>query len=162
MTQYRADKESITDSKNSEYKDNIICFPTRLRHRNTNDREIPDPFIVVSTDDGRICDRLGMSGDECCYILPPRVNSVSFDFADTGSGLTDRQHGRRLPKLARVILSEADGISEIDVPMDGEFTTAQGGNMEMRWIIAGRKLILGRRTPEHVALLSLKLAIPEH
>jgi len=103
-----------------------------------------------------------MSGDECCYILPPRVDIVSFDFADTGSGLTSREQRQCLPKLARVILSEADGVSEIDVPVDGEMVTAQGGNSEMRWIIAGHRLVLGRRTPEHVALLSLRLAIPEH
>ncbi|WP_148301457.1 hypothetical protein [Asaia prunellae] len=130
----------------------IIPFPAKLVNSAADQIKHIDPQITVLTESGRELEKLGMSGTECCYILLPDVHQVTFYFAtDTDRGV--------LVRLEKVILSEPDAVTEIAMPSEDVSTSMQTD--EMRWIKPGRTLALGRKSPQHVALLSLQLAQSE-
>lgn len=132
-------------------RDTVIPFPKRPRRPSVSSAKMSDPGIVVRAIDGRILDKMGMSGTECCYILLPEVETITLEYpaaAQDGGG-----PGEAFIKIEKVILSEADAVTEIAVSEE-ERAASEGG---MRWIDPGKTLFLARQSPAHVALISLKL-----
>ncbi|GGC23312.1 hypothetical protein HW511_04380 [Asaia siamensis] len=99
-----------------------------------------------------------MSGVECCYILLPDVHEVAFSYQCEGQegGVLSQESIAAL--IEKIIVSEADAVSEIRMPSAVMPHLESCG--DMRWIEPGRSLFLGRKSPDHVALLSVQLAKP--
>lgn len=117
--------------------------------------------MSITTGDGRVLDKLGMSGDECCFILPPHVTFIHLSAdAVTIDRASDREVTERLVPV-RVILSESAAVTEIGMGADEDRAGGTDDASETHWVEPGRTLYLARRAPEYVAMLSVKFARKE-
>lgn len=149
----------LRDGKgDKECDDNIIIFPKKKRSLDLRVLDNIDPDISIVTGDGCVLDKLGMSGDECCYILPPHVVSIHFEPALSSPEMTSCSStaGHLLP--VRIILSESAAVTEIDVHDDHSGIPHASCASGTHWVESGRTLYLARHAPEHVAMLSIKFA----
>lgn len=152
----------ISNENMTEMSDNVIQFPKRADRLLDTAHVLPDPNIIVTTEDGRKLDKLGMSQDECCYILPPLVSVISLekDEALVSSQAQASDVSEIMP--VRVILSESDAVSEIGMDEDRGRRLGIGGEKLTHWISPGRTLYLARQSPDDVAMLSIKLQKCSH
>lgn len=136
--------------------DTVVPFPRKPVQVPQDPAEISDPGIRIMTDDGRFLEKLGMSGSECCYILLPDVHRVTFCYQHELPEGVALPHGEVTALVETIIMSEADAVSEISMSCPDMSDPAKVG--DMRWIEPGRMLFLARKSPGHVALLSVQLA----
>ncbi|WP_162993487.1 hypothetical protein [Asaia bogorensis] len=61
----------------------------------------------------------------------------------------------------RVILSESDAVTEIGMVNAEDPASAHEAKQITHWIEPGHKLFLARQSPDHVAMLSLRLTLSE-
>lgn len=134
----------------------VVPFPRRYEQAPQKQIEITDPDITVLTEDGRSLEKLGMSGDECCYILLPDVHQVTFRYRSAPSEVVASVRDVASALFDKIIVSEVDAVSEIGMLCAGSSDPYRDG--DMRWVEPGRTLFLARKSPDHVALLSVKLA----
>lgn len=133
----------------------VVPFPRKREQAPQDQVEISDPDITVLTEDGRSLEKLGMSGDECCYILLPDVHQVTFRYRSAPSEVVAPIQDMASAIFSKVIVSEVDAVSEIGISSAGSSDPQLDG--DMRWIEPGRTLFLARKSPDHVALLSVQL-----
>ena len=151
-------KKLQKDGGDFVYSGNVIAFPKKNRKTDIKNRTIIDPCLSITTKDGRVLDKLGMSGDECCYILPPHVTfirlSASMEAPEIEAG--EVEPARLVP--IRVILSESAAVTEIGMDVEESCTGRPEDESETHWVEPGRALYLARHAPEYVAMLSVKFA----
>lgn len=136
--------------------DTVVPFPSKPAQASQDQVEIIDPGIRIMTDDGRVLEKLGMSGSECCYILLPDVHQVTFCYQQDVTEGVALSRDAAAAVIEKIIVSEADAVSEISMSCPDPSDPATVG--DMRWIEPGRTLFLARKSPGHVALLSVQLA----
>lgn len=154
-------KDDESTDKISIYSDNIIQFPAKSMPSEARPLEIVDPDICIYTQDGRKLDKLGLAADECCYILPPNVQVICLKREERDS--VTSEDGVVLPETipVRVILSESDAVTEIGMVNVGNSASTSEPAEVMHWIDPGHTLFLARQSPDHVAMISLRLTVSE-
>lgn len=154
-------KKIGSSDDDSSYSGNVVIFPKKKRKPDLKKEDIADPGLSITTEGGHALDKLGMSGDECCYILPPHVSFIRLTAEARSPGIdADRaETEHRVP--VRVILSESAAVTEIGMDADEAHSIGGSGandKSETHWVEFGRTLYLARRAPEHVAMLSVRFA----
>lgn len=158
MIHYFAKMDQENSSIENSDTGNIIQFPRKNSHRRNDTSVIEDPCITVTDEFGRHLDRLGMSGDECCYILLPASQTLLFEFPQLPVVDAD---GRPIPCVAirKIVLSEPEAVTEIDCLPGSSTGSSAESACGMYWIERGKQLHLHRHSPDQVALLALKLEL---
>lgn len=160
-------KVSSTGKKNGNrnedlsYSGNVIIFPKKNRKPDVQRENIADPGLSIIAGDGRILDKLGMSGDECCYILPPHVTFIHLLADAPTTDPASENEGVESLIPVRVILSESAAVTEIGMGADEDRTYDKEDASKTHWVEPGRTLYLLRHAPEYVAMLSVKFARKE-
>lgn len=157
MTISTSSGASDISRKDPVYYNNIIAFPKRKVAQSSTSQVVTDPDLVITTEDGRALDKIGMAGSECCYILPPHVTCIHFQ---SGVGHSEARGAEGIAQAmpVRVILSESAAVTEIAVwgGEAGQASLPETG--ETCWIEPGRTLYLARQAPDYVAMLSVEFA----